>query len=445
MVMRSPCSTNPIALHRFLVAFASSVPLLAQVVSTPPRGQQLVTVTSAAANEYVGCSTSGQNGLTPARDGSLFVLVVRTVFAGADRNGPAVGDLELWRSTDGGAGWSRVAAAPTRGDADGALVATDDGLAVAWNSSNGEAWSSVWFQRFDVGAAKWIGEPECLARGRGEEDQYFCSDIGRTTSGALVVAIGSHRSPPTPWTCGWSTGMRWLPNGATAWSELVQVNVGSYGVMGSLIARGDEVDFTYRTNPDWGTAVNGVRTFATKSGSFTAAKEEVAMRAPEAGALIANTGMLVVDDIGGRTLLHVLAAEEPGRGRLAASFSRGGGSWQTNDVADDPPLCAGNLNPTHFTLARGPGSQVFAYFAKQSESFANLWQCTLEDGAVATPPKIVARGEANAFVTMTGMRASGCFSGLHVATTSRTQKQPGGVVSVFGSWPAKTVWTRAAK
>lgn len=428
-----------------IVALLGAVVAPAQVVPAPPlRGQRLVTVTSALANEYVGCSSAAQNGLTPARDGSLFVLVVRTVYQGADRTGASTSDLELWSSTDGGASWSRAGATATRGDADGALAATADGLAVAWTASDGESWSSVWFQRFDVATGTWVGKPERLARGSGREDQYFCSDIGCTASGALVVAIGSHRSPPAPWTCGWSTGMRWLAPGAKGWSDLAQANNEFYGVMGNLIVRGDQVDFTYRTNPGWGTAVHGVRAFDTKTGAFVAATENVTNAAGESSS-IANTGILVADDAGGRTLLHVLAADQPGRGRLAVSFARPGEGWKTVDVADDPPLAAGNLNPTHFTLARGPGNQVFAYFAKLSESFANLWQCTIEDGAVAAPPKIVARGEEGSFLTVSGMRASGCFSGLHVATLARTAQQPGGVVSVFGSWPAKTVWARPAK
>lgn len=444
MAKRLPSVVRVRGMSGCIGALAVAAVATAQAVPAPPlRGQRLVTVTTAAANEYVGCGAV-HNGLSPARDGSLFVLVTRTVFAGADRTGAATSDLELWRSTDGGGSWARAASTSTRGDSDGALVATDDGMAVTWTATDGESWSSVWFQRFDVASGKWVGGPERLARGRGEEDQYFCSDIGCTASGALVVALGSHRSPPAPWTCGWSTGMRWLASGAASWSDLVQVNGEYYGVMGNLIVRGDQVDFTYRTNPGWSDAVHGVRAFDAKTGAFVAATETVPIAAAE-NSSIANTGILVADDAGGRTLLHVLAGEQPGHGRLAVSFARPGEAWKTVDVADDPPLAAGNLNPTHFTLARGPGNQVFAYFAKLVESYANLWQCTIEDGALASPPKVVARGEAGSFLTVDGMRASGCFSGLHVATTSRTAQQPGGVVSVFGSWPARTVWARAAK
>lgn len=405
-----------------------------------PRSQRLIEVTAAAANESVSCSANYQHGVAVLRDGALFVLVPRATYANAERTGTAVSEAELWRSDDGGLHWRRAAVLPTDGDGDGALAADGDRLAIAWTSSNGTPFGDVYWQRFDPAADRFVGTPEVLTRATGDQDQYYVTDLVRTAGGALVVAIGSHRAPPAPWTCGWSTALRWLPNGAAQWRPLQQVNVAYYGTCGSMLVRGELVDFVYRTNP--GSAVHGLRTFDTQKGAFVQDRDERAMVEPTADNEITNVAVPCIDGTGGRTVLHVLAAEQPGKGRLAISFARPGQEWRTTSIADDPDLIAGNENPVHFALARGPGNQVFCYFSKKSEAFAHLWQCVLEDGVAAVPPRRVASGDEGAFLTITGMRLAEAFSGLHVAVIGRTASRPGGVVSVFGSFPARSVFAR---
>jgi hypothetical protein len=373
-----------------------------------------------------------QHGAVPARNGALFVLVGRMKI-----KEPC--DLELWRSDDGGETWRCAASTSTEDDVDGTLVVDGDGIACAWTANDNRDWSAVYWQRYDVQQDRWIGEPTPLIK---EDNHYTCYDMARTNSGAIVVAIGSHRSPPKPtWRTGWSTGMRWLRPGDEQWQPLVQVNVAIYAVCTNLISRGDLVDFTYRTNPR--AAVHGVRTFDCAKGVFAQDAEERAMVEPAKGAHVTNMGVLCADDTGGRTLLHVLGDGKPGAGRLVVSFGRPGDEWKTVDLADDPPLCAGNENPAHFALARGPGDQVFAYFSKQSEDFSQLWQCVIESGVPATEPRVVASGVAGEFATLCGMRDSSCHSGLHVVIRGATPEHPGGVVSVYGTWPARTVWTAA--
>ena len=369
--------------------------------------------------------------------------VPESPIVGPGHTGDASSDLELWRSDDRGAVWQRAASVPTLGDSDGALVPDGENLACAWSANAGGKWTNVYAQRFDVEKNEWIGAPEQLTKASGDEDQYFTPDLARTANGALVVSIGSHRSPPNPpWSGGWSTGMRVQAARGAEWSPLRQVNGDSYGVAGNLLARGDCVDFTYRHNPGWSTAVHGLRTFDAAKRELLDAGAPITTAEPGENAHIANLGIFCSDGSGGRTLLHLLGNHSPGQGRLAVTFARGDQPFRTVDLVEDPPLHAGNENPTHYTLARGPGNQVWAYFGKASEQFANLWQCMLEDGVAVSAPRVVVKGEPQQFALLSGMRTDGVFCGLHVVVTARLPKNRGGVVSVFGSWPSRTIWAR---
>jgi hypothetical protein len=408
----------------------------------PARGQRLIEVTRATAFENLSTSASGQNGAAPARNGALFVPIVRTRFAGpvdGDRGAVVDSELELWRSDDGGLGWRRANVAPTNGDGNAALIPDGELLACLWSAADGQTFSSVFWQRYDPRTDQWVGSPTSIAAGTSGSDQYHASDLARTDGGALVAVIGNHADPKAPvWNCSWSTGMRWLAADASEWGPLVQVNVNSYGCCATAMARGERVDISYRTCP--AEAVHGLRTVDGRTGRFEQDTDENAGNEPAADAYIANVGVLCHDATGGRSLLHLLASRSPGKGRLVVSWSRQGTSGRTTTIADDPVLVAGNENPQHFTLARGPGNQVFAYFSKQSEGFAHLWQCVVEEGVPVGEARRVASGEEGAFVNLAGMRSSGVFSGLHVVALGRGGKSGGGVVSVFGSWPARSFW-----
>lgn len=426
---------------RVLSCFACLLALPAVALAQePPRGQRLVEITRGNARETVSTMACYQHGVAPARNGALFVLVVRATLVGpAPGHGSSyTSELELWRSDDRGGTWRRAQVAPTRGASDGAIVPDGEGLACAWSASDGGAWANAYWQRYDVARDAWLGEPVRLTTATGDEDQYFVTDLARAANGALVVAIGSHRSPPAPtWNCGWSTGMRWLRAGSSEWSPLQQANVDSYGCCGNLLVRGDVVDFTYRSCPS--EAVHALRSFDTAKAVWIES-EPITPRDPPAGSYTANTGIWCADGTGGRALFHLVGDHRPGNGRLVVSFARAGGPFVTTTVADDPPLQAGNENATHFTLARGPGNQVLAYFSKASEQFADLWQVLLEDGVPVGQPKQVVKGAPQQFVLLNGMRIGEAHCGLHVVATSRNERSPGGVVAAFGTWPARTVW-----
>lgn len=430
-----------ISLRTFPVA--ALLPLLAAQAPQPRQsGQRLVEITRAGPDEVVSGMGATQNGAAPTRGGALFVPVTRVTTRGEGQGS----DIELWRSDDGGRTWRKAASTPTQGDCNGVVAPDGERLAVLWSAQGASDFNSVYWQRYDPTQETWIGEPVTLAAGTSRQDQYSASDLVRTPGGAIVAVFGNHAAPRAPaWKCAWSTGMRWLAAGAApdAWSDMVQVNAAHYGCAASAMGRGELVDITYRTNPDG--AMHGLRTVDARSGRFVQEADENA--GPEAGPgrHIANIGVLCIDATGGRSLLHLLGDDTPGKGRLAVSWCRPGEPVRTAEIAEDPILHAGNENPQHFTLARGPGNQVFAYFGKQSEDFSNLWQCVVEEGVPLGPAKVVARGDVNAFVTVSGMRCSEAFSGLHVVTTSRSDRTPGGAVSVFGSWPARSVFVGSTR
>jgi hypothetical protein len=432
-------STRPLATLAVAIAIGSG--LSAQTSPPPARGQRLIEVTRAAEGEAISCMRATQNGAVPTRDGALFVAVARSR-PKPDSIERAV-TVELWRSDDGGLAWRRAAQVSTPGAGDLTMVPDGELLSCLWTAGDGQPFSSVFWQRYDPRTDQWVGEPVAIERGSSRDDYYCASDLVRTAGGALVAVIGNGGAVRAPaWNCSWSSGMRWLPAGATEWAPLVQVNAANYGCCANAIARGDLVDITYRTCPH--EAIHGLRSVDARTGKLVQENDVNAANDPVEDRFIANVGVLCVDGTGGRSLLHLIGAKSPGRGRLAVSWSMPDGPVRTTEIAADAPLQAGNENPMHYTLARGPGNQVFAYFAKVSEEFSTLWQCVVEEGLPVGEARRVVVGKPNAFLQLSGMRASDAFCGLHVVTLGRAEGQGGGVVSVFGSWPARAVWARHA-
>lgn len=403
------------------------------------RGKPLyATVTAAAANERVTCMAPYQNGVTPTRDGSLFVLVGRTTYDDASRKGSRRQQVELWRSRDG-CEWRLAATPPTFENSSASMTPDGDLLAVAWSATDGDEWRDVLFQRFDPARDAWIGEPTALARGAHADDQYVPHSLVRTASGALVAAIASHRSPPQPvWNHAWSLGMRWLPPDDTTWRDLQQVNVKGYGQGGNALVRGDEVDFTYFSRPD--RTVHSLRTFDVATGEFRQVADQSASAKPADGTIVSGVAICCSDETGGRTLIHVLGQTQGGSGRLSISYSRQDFAPTTITLVEDPPLLSGAVTPTNYTLVRGPGNQVFAYFSKADERHANLWQCVVEQGRPLFAPTCVIEGVDGQFERLNGMRTMQAMSGLHVVSSGPTAEQQHGAVCVYGPALSRTVW-----
>jgi hypothetical protein len=415
--------------------------LAASHAAAQARGEALVEITRADALEVVAVMAPFQHGCVPFGKDGAFVLVQRARFPKPVRADVFDADLEVWRAVDGGARWRRVAVTPTRGDADGAIARDGDLLAVCWTASNGKAWGDAWFQRFDPAREAWLGEPERLTDATDAEDQYFCTDLARAGDGSLVAVIGCHRSPPAPaWNCGWSTGVRILPQGRGAWTPIEQANDASYGVCGNALARGDVVDLTFRTCPS--DAVHGLRRVAATKGRLAEPTPPITPPDPGEDDAVANVGILCGDDVGGRTLLFLRGNRSAGKGRLSVAFDRGDGAFAVRDLADDPALVAGNETNASFTLARGPGNLVHAVFTKASDGGAELWHATLADGEVVQAPRVVAKGAAKSFAGLNGMREPVASSSLRAVVVSRAEDEPGGVVRAFGSWPIRNVAAR---
>jgi hypothetical protein len=274
-----------------------------------------------------------------------------------------------------------------------------------------------------------------VAKGASEEDQYFANDLDRTADGTLVAAIGSHRNPPQPiWNCGWSTALAVLRPQEQAWSPLQQVNVGSYGVGGGIHARGNVVHLCYRTCPD--EAIIGLRSYDVAKRSFVQAKDEQVSLSLEQPFGIANTCVPMIDALGGRYVLYVVGDHAPGKGRLSIGYAEDASTaWRTLEVASDAALIRGNESYATFTLARGPGNQVLAFYSKTSERSAALYQRVLDHGELIGEERQVASGGAGAFLAVTGIRQPELRTGILVVGLSRNEQDPG-TVSVLGNLPA---------
>ncbi|MFK7743055.1 MAG: hypothetical protein AB8H80_22265 [Planctomycetota bacterium] len=371
------------------------------------------------------------------------MLVHRRTYADEARQGHGSTALEMWRS-DNGLDWRMAAAPRTKGNCWGSITVDGDQLAVAWSANHGDAWRDTFFQRYDPVREAWVGEPTCLARGTGANDHYTPGSLVRTKTGALVAAIGSHRRPPGPvWKHAWSLGMRWLPPGDKQWQELQQVNVTNYGQGGNSLVHGDQVFMTFFSGPD--RSVHSMRTFHAATGQFEQAANQPASAKAKDGAIVCGVAVCCTDATGGRTLIHLLGSTQPGQGRLCISYSREGIAPTTTFLAADPPLRSGATVPTNYTLARGTGNQVFAYFSKEAEKHANLWQCVIVQGKPLFEPKRVVAGVADQFKRLNGMRTMQAITGLHVVSSGPTAKHKHGAIGVYGSALARTAWIKQSR
>ena len=69
--------------------------------------------------------------------------------------------------------------------------------------------------------AQWTAPPLRLTTATGSNDQYYANDVEVTPNGTVVVALRTHRTPPTStWNRGWAGGLRVKPRGFTKLSSL---------------------------------------------------------------------------------------------------------------------------------------------------------------------------------------------------------------------------------
>ena len=413
--------------------------LLAGVLAIPAPSQgnrsvrprtATVVITSAAPGEQVAFGSAMTRPFAAIPGHGLFVAVTRVVDSTAR--------LELFRSGDGGLNWRRAAIVGAQSAGEGSLLVDGERLFLAWSGTGSRGFGSIFVQRFEPRDESFVGEPYELVSGSGAEDQYFSPDCECTADGTLVVMVGSHRNPPPPWTCGWSSGIFVLRPDAKEWQGPLQFNAGSYGLWGNLQAIGDVVHASYRTTID--AAAIGSRGYDVVKGAFTTDSER---RVSASGSQVANSCVICADDRGGLSVIFVAGATEPGKGRLVVGYSPGTDQpFTVQPLVDDPSLIAGNENPTHFALSRGPGDQVTAVYSKASEQFAHLYTRIVAEGVPMTAEHRVVEGEPGRFRIVHGLRSTQVETGVIALGNGPTKDALGGVITLHGVLPSRVTMRR---
>ncbi len=393
-------------------------------------------VAKAGPGEVVCSAPNYAKGVARGRDGAWWMIVGRLA-ADGEAAGQQAWRVELWRSADG-MQWERRATCPLANASCGSIVADpiSSQLHLLVSIAAQGKWSEPWHVAFDVEKGEWAGSPSQLAVATADEDQYFSNDIDCTQGGTLVVVLGSHRNPVSKgWNGGWSSGIRTRKPRSTDWSELIAVNVASYGVASNLAARGDLVDCSYRTCP-FG-AIVGIRTWDAEKSAFVQPADECANGVLEENQGVCNSSVVCADATGGRYVMFVVGAWSPGAGRLCVSYCGPGATeWTRKEVAEDAPLQHGNESYAHFALARSAGNQIVAFYAKASEDHANLYQRVFDSGELVGEEKLVARDEPGAFQSVCGNKQQELRPGIQLVATRGGKSLARASVAVYGILPA---------
>lgn len=408
-------------------------PLLLTLVAAAPLAAQkaaFATVTTAGAGEHVSVTLPFQRMAAYGADGQWYLIVHRRL-AGDD---VLAAELELWRSP-GGLQWQLVGRTPTERDGNATLVAEPERkrLHVVWEARESQ-WTSVHHGVFDLVNSRWLGEPTVLAAGTDVDDQYYANDVC-LARGRLVAAIGAHRNPRTAGFTHWSTCLRVLSGeldgGEAAWSAPRAVNVGNCGVWGDLAEDGNVVLSSFRTYTDGGHCI-AARAFDVVHDAFLTTSDERIVPLPDGPLGNSNASLTAVDLLGHRYVMTTLGASEAGKGRIVIAHApRDEPSWQTIVLADDPPLLEGNHNPRHLALARGPGNQLIAFYAKASEGHAALHLQVLDGGRVVGQEREIERGAPGTFERLCGVRQSLRRLGVQLAVSEGEASTPSRV-RVYG-------------
>ncbi|MFO1054820.1 MAG: hypothetical protein U1F36_21590 [Planctomycetota bacterium] len=392
--------------------------LTASRVFTPPEGESIAPLDAT------------QSSLAALDDGRLFCVcgVAR------DKHRRVI----LLRSEDGGSTFAPIADLPGT-DVLSATVVTDGGrLCLAWSSTGSKGFSSTFVQSFDPETARFVGDADEVAIGTSDQDSYAATDLERTADGTMVVAIANHGQATRPWTCSWSMGISMRRPGESRFDEPRQFNVGSFGVWGDLQAVGDVVHASYRTT--CGSSAIGSRAFDVRSGQFTT-EVDVPITAPSD--TFPNTCITCVDGRGGVCVIYALAATAPGQGRLMLGhLAPGAEEFNSVRIATDAAIVSGNVNPRHFSLARGPGSDVTAVWSKADDGFADLYTRLVSDGEPMGPERRIVAGQKGRFARVVGVRSTQIGSTLIAVTTGVTVEEPRGFVELVGILPAHVARSR---
>lgn len=396
-------------------------PLIAFLFASMLCAQAPVTVHAATPGGTARPMDPWSRGIAATADGAVWVAVHDN-----DGSGTAAGQrLVLFRSTDGGATWQATADTSTVGDGRGSIAAGPrcDRLHVVWNANDGTSYQSLYHQEFDTAAQQWVGTPQQLIQGQGSNDQYYAMDVEVTAKGSVVVGTMAHRSPTTAPLGAWSAGLLVRPSGQAAFQGPFQANVDSYGVDVDLQAVGEVVHGAFRT----ATGGYGIRyrAFDTESLSFVQAADVALDGANQGQMRASNANCIAADGAGNLYVLYAAGGSAPGSGELRLAYAAAGSAattWNTQVVAVDADLLAGNVTYRHFTLARVGTDTVFVVYSRLTgEQHQSLYARAYVAGTALSPEFTLIQGATpDRFRWLNGLRSTNVVADLWVASSDFT-------------------------
>jgi len=373
-------------------------------VCLPLKAQSSVIRSAANATEVVRPMINPGKGLAWTSDGRLWALILYN--DGKKLAKDASRHLYLYASGDGGKTWKNVADTRTNGDSWGSLVTGPDGrtLHVAWQASDGKPnpsrtgayLQSIYYASFDTRKDTWNGSKDSLlVAATSDRAQFYRPDVECTESGNIAVVFYHRYSVPPGWVGGagsWNGGLLW--NKGKGWSKPHRVNVDTYGPDIDVTAEGEMLHFAYRT------ATGG---YGTRYRSFDLVTEkfgkEIQIPSPtKSGAINGNINMVALTPTGDVYITYCRRESSPRMGEIRVAYMKKGSGKFTTDtlLAKDSKITAGNSSDYHYTLGVS-GSQVFAIYSIEAESWANLYMRVLLGANGASPQLRIVQGKANQF------------------------------------------------
>ncbi len=376
---------------------------------------------------------------------------------------PAGRHLFLYKSTDQGTSWTRMAETPTIGDGRGA-IAVDRGcdlVHVSWHGNDTGTFHNLYYQAFDTLTNQWVATPDILLAGTTTGNQCYTNDIAVTDQGTIGITFNTNNAPATiPGFAAWSGGIFVKRTGDTAFQPPFRCNTDSYGMLASLQAIGETFHLSFRTNA----GLYGIkyRAFDSVALQWLTAADVPIYGGNQANMRAANSSCIASDDVGNLYILYSVGPPNPAGGALEVAFASaasGYSTWTTSLVETDSGLTAGNVTYQHFSLARGDGGTMFAVFAKASENYQNLYArilspdpltggaAVLPDPALAPAVPLLLTTEANSFDRVDGLRAEAVRSGAMVCYSGLPASRPDGYIDFLrlGSAARTLEWGTACQ
>jgi hypothetical protein len=399
-------------MHANLFLIAGSLALLA-----PLQAQLQTPIVVGDAVRTVSSMSSTRRAVAAMPDGTLWTLVRTEDAVGG-------GQLYLTRSNDGGRSWTGRVDVPTQADGAGAVCAARDcgRLHLAWHANDTGGYANAYHQDFDTRTGAWIGQPLQLTNATGANDQYYAADVAVTEQGAVLVAITTHRGPPSStWSSGWSAGIFVRPAGAAGFDPVRQVNTDTFGQRVDMQPVGEIVHMAFRTN----TGLYGTRyrAYDVAAAQFTSTADV------QVDLGTSNVSQIAADADGGIYVLYTYGDTAPGSGEIRIAYAPPGvpPAFAVQTVAADPDLVRGNVSYDHHSLATTGDGQVWAVYSKRTgEQHRNLYARPYAAGQPLAPEFPIQQGnDPDRFLLVAGVRNPGTSFPPAAVVESRAAVHPG--------------------